>query len=83
MLTMKLSTSADELFKGHPEEFIEILIHGFELRFEDTPNYLLLKHLLDNALTADDLSSVVDDLEENSNHSTKEAVSKRKIVVSL
>jgi len=82
-LTAKLCTSAGELFRGYPGVFAEILIHACQLSFDDMPNYQMLNALLDNAMTSDDLSSVASDLEESSNHSTKETVCETRIVVSL
>jgi len=82
-LTANMCTSAGELFRGYPGVFAEILKHACQLSFDDTPIYQLLNALLDNAMTSDNLCSVASDLEESSNHSTKEAVCKSRIVVNL
>ena len=42
----KLSTSVENLCKGLPQEFVQYLNYCRNLRFEDKPDYSLVKNLL-------------------------------------
>ena len=59
ILMEKKETSAEDLCKGFPKEFIEYINYTKNLEFEAEPNYKYLRGLLTNILEKENLIFVL------------------------